>query len=186
MVQQVTVNWDAAGGAGGVTLINFLDTATVEGMAERVQLWMTQLRPALANTTSARAALTVRQFDTNEGGLTGEVTLLTQPNITGNGGTNAVPNAAQGLIQYRTGIVVNGRFLRGRHYIPGMASGMQSPAGELTSTATTALSTAGGLLLNTGEFCIWHKPTGPANGVAHPATSATGWSEFAVQRRRRQ
>lgn len=97
-----------------------------------------------------------------------------------------VPDASQVLFRWRTGLVVQGRFLQGRTYVPGLASGSLTN-GNITPAVVTALSgvvsdflTAAG-----GAFGVWHRPQGGSGGTWSPAASAAVWPELAVQRRRR-
>lgn len=186
MVFQTTLNWTAAGGAGGQTIMHWDETLPLADIATSTQDFLTAIRTVLATTTSASMVNQVKQLNTATGALVGEFALGATPNITGNGGANAVPNAAQGLIKFNTGVVVRGRLLRGRIFVPGMASGMQSPAGEVTVTASGALILGGQALVSGGTFGIWHRPVNGTGGSFALATDANAWNEFAVQRRRRQ
>lgn len=186
MVLQARLLWTAAGGAGGETALHFVDSTPPADIVTMLQNFMNACRPALANSTSVAADPILRELNTATGALEGEELLGGNPNITGNGGTNAVPNAAQGLIRLRTSLIVNGRFVQGRIFIPGMASGMVSATGELSSTALSQLTTAGNALIVSGQpFQVWHRPQGGSGGSYAAVDSATAWNEFATQRRRR-
>lgn len=186
MPKQLRVFWTAAGGAGGETALHFDTGADNADINTTVQAFLTAIRSALANTTSAVADSVIRTLNSASGVLEAEEPNASPANIVGNGGTNAVPNAAQGLIRLRTGDVVGGRLLKGRIYIPGMTSSAMSPAGELTFAAVSTL-TAGGAALqaNPGGIYVWHRPVNGVGGLSGIVTSASAWSEFAVQRRRR-
>lgn len=185
MVQELIVLWGAAGGAGGQSALYFADGIAAADIATGVQNFFTALRPALATTTTAAVDPILTQRDSGTGALTGQSLLGATPNIVGNGGANAVPNLAQGLIRIRTDVVRNGRFVQGRIFVPGMASSMQSPAGEVTAAGLTALSSAGNALAATVGFGIWHRPQNGFGGSLAPASTAGAWGEFASQRRRR-
>lgn len=186
MVQQARLLWTAAGGAGGETALHFADSTPPADIVTMLQNFMNACRLTLANSTSVAADPILRELDTTTGALVGEQPLGGSPNIVGNAGTNAVPNAAQGLIRLRTSAVVNGRFVKGRIFVPGMASGMVASTGELSSTAMTQLATAGAALIVSGQpFLIWHRPKGGSGGSAAAVDTASAWNEFATQRRRR-
>lgn len=97
-----------------------------------------------------------------------------------------VADASQVLTRWRTGLVVNGRFLQGRNYVPGLASGSLS-GGNITPAVVAALTDVCGdfLAASSGQFGVWHRPQGGSGGTLAPATNGTVWGELAVQRRRR-
>lgn len=185
MVSQVQVNWTAAGGAGGVTLLHFPDDALDVDIVTDVTAWLTALRPTLATTTSAAVVDLVRQINTETGVLAFESPLGTIAPVVGTGGTSAGPNASQGLIRYRTSEVINGRVLKGRQYIPGMSSQAQASTGEVGPTGTNALNAAGVALRGAAGFGIWHRPVNGSGGAFATANQSSAWTEFAIQRRRR-
>lgn len=104
--------------------------------------------------------------------------------VTGSGAaaTTGLPTAAQGLVRWRTGVYVNGREIRGRWFIPGIATGNNNdgaPSATMVSTLNTAASTLIGDANSVLE--IWSR----ANGSSADVTSGTTWSQFAVLRSRR-
>lgn len=185
MVRETLVRWTAAGSAGGISVLYWDDAAATADINTNVQAFFTALRGALASTTSAVLDTEVRDRNTATGTLTGTDVIASPANIIGNGGSSAVPNAAQGLIRMGTGLVVGGRRLRGRIFIPGMHAGTVAANGEVTPAAQTQLNTAGDALSLGGDYHIWHRPVNGAGGQSSAVNSETAWNEFATQRRRR-
>lgn len=101
--------------------------------------------------------------------------------VTGSGGTAALSPALQLLVQWRTGIYQNGREVRGRTFIPALASiiGTEVP----NATALTTAQTAADLLndLVTPEMVVWSR----THGLSHAVESTGVWSQYAVLRSRR-
>jgi hypothetical protein len=104
-----------------------------------------------------------------------------------------IPFAAQGLLRWGTGGVVNGRQVKGRTFIPGITMGGIDEGGLLASTAAT-IAAAGNTLLGAADaqLVIWSRPvTGSEDpeddreGSEHLAATASVWSQFAVLRGRR-
>lgn len=126
-----------------------------------------------------------REVNPTTGQLIGAWTSATLPIVTGTNSGQAVPDTSQLLIRWTTGIVVNGRFVQGRSYIPGLTVGAISGGNVLPATGTswdTALATFVGANLG---FSIWHRPVNGAGGQAVPVTAGQTWNEWAVLRRRR-
>lgn len=104
----------------------------------------------------------------------------------GSAGGDRTPAATQGLIKWNTGVVVNGRILRGRTFIPcpNEAQGAAAP----NATYVLALATAGNnLIASPAGFQIWHRPTTPvaADGSSELVQACTAWNKYAVLRSRR-
>lgn len=185
MVQQAQFIWQAAGGAGGYTVLHFSDEANPTVITLHMNAFITTLKPVLASGTTVTIGPEIRKYNTATGALESITTLGPSTPTPGTGGSSAVPNAAQGLIRFRTGLVVGRRLLQGRLYVPGMSANTQLGSGEVNSSGVSALTTAGGDLSQAGDMVVWHRPTNGAGGAASTVTGASGWTEYAVQRRRR-
>lgn len=185
MVQEVTLRWTAAGGAGGVTVLHAWDSATASDIVTSLGAFITAVRPALATSTSVAIDPVARTKNTVTGTLEGLTTLTVPAPVVGTGGATAVPNLAQGLIRLRTEQVVNGRFLQGRIFVPGMGSSTQNAQGEVNTAGTNALAAAGAALVDSLQWVIWHRPVGGSGGSYSFMSSASAWNEYASQRRRR-
>lgn len=185
MVKQVTLNWEAAGGAGGQTAMFFEDLTTPAAVATQVSAFLAAMDQVWANTTRCTPAPDIRIYNSNTGGLIGIAAFPSPTTITGTGGATAVPNAAQGLIRLRTDLVVGSRFLQGRIYVPGLAQSTQTATGELNAGAIAALQAAGQVLVDGDSYVVWHRPVNGAGGQQSFPVSASAWNEYAVQRRRR-
>lgn len=185
MVKQATLEWTAAGGAGGVTVTHWLDTTPAADIATKLHGFASALAPQLASGTTIRLGAELKEFNTASGALVGLEPITPFTPVVGSGGPSAVPNAAQGLIRLRTNQVVNGRLLQGRIYVPGLSTATQLGNGEVNSSGIAALVAAGGVLTSELAFQVWHRPVLGAGGLSAPVVAVSAWTEFAVQRRRR-
>lgn len=108
--------------------------------------------------------------------------------LTGNGGVGVggpVGNASMVLFQWRTGVYLNGREVRGRTFVPGL-SFERTVGGELSPTARNGLKNAALThLVDPSILQIWSRPRGTTPGTVHDVTNAGVWNELAVLRGRR-
>lgn len=115
----------------------------------------------------------------------GQVTAVTNTTPVaggGGGGATGVPIAAQGLVRWRTGMYVNGREIRGRWFIPGLATGSNSDGVVTPASVTTMQNAAAALIADaTSDLVIWSRK----NHNEPSVVSASTWTQFAVLRSRR-
>lgn len=123
----------------------------------------------------------VEIVDASTGQVTGVVN--TTP-VTGGGvaATTGLPVATQALVRWRTGVYVGGREIRGRWFIPGLATTANTD-GAPSSTVLSTVNTAAATLLAdaNADLEVWSRK----NGTAPVAVSGSCWNQFAVLRSRR-
>lgn len=96
-----------------------------------------------------------------------------------------VPDASQGLIQWRTSEYRGGREVRGRTFIPGLGVSVLE-GGELSAAAIGQINVAAANLVTPSVgFGVWKRPVGGAGGELVPLSAGTAWTELAVLRGRR-
>lgn len=91
------------------------------------------------------------------------------------GGTyvgDTLPRQVQALCQWNTGVVVNGRFLRGRTFIPCIGEPINSPGGVPSAAFVASITTAAATLIADAgnELRVWSR----THGVSHPVVSGQG------------
>jgi len=124
-------------------------------------------------------------LDETTGTLTGSWTDGTAQAGTGTNTGTPVPDASQALVQWRTVTITNGRFLRGRTFIPSVALS-QVVGGNLQAPAVTVIQNAANALIASGAgLVVWHRPIAGSGGSHDAVSTASVWTEFAVLRRRR-
>jgi len=107
--------------------------------------------------------------------------LTTQDAVSSSASHPAAPAATQGLISWRTGVYVGAREIRGRTFVPGVATssvGDGIPGGAYVAALASAGTT---LLTHTADFGVYSAK----NGTFASAVSRTAWANFAVLRSRR-
>lgn len=163
-----TMYFDEAGGtpANAVTAVGTFWNA-VDSLMETSVVWAT-----LADVETVQA---------DTGNVTAVETTIPQ---TGNGvaATTGLPIASQMLVRWRTGVYVAGREVRGRTFIPGLATAVNSdgvPSGSAQTTVNNAASALVGAL--DAQLVVWSR----THGQARVVTVGSVWNQFAVLRSRR-
>lgn len=114
------------------------------------------------------------------GQTTGSFGVSSSPG-TGADSNNPLPNAAMGLVRWRTGVYNDGRELRGRTFIPGITENSCDANGNLSDTARSAIAAASNDLNDTTDFCVYS----PTHHMQATPTNISVWQEFAYLRSRR-
>lgn len=186
-LNEIITNWQTPAGGGFVAVMYFEDgVAPINDQRQAVHTLWESIEGELVNEVLYFQDQAGRQVDETTGTLVGQ---WTDSEAFGGAGTSsgeAVADATQALIRWRTEAVVGGRFLQGRTFVPGLAvenlvNGNLSAASQSTFNGALATFIAGA-----DGFGIWHRPVLGAGGVHHEATTGSMWSELAVLRRRRQ
>ena len=185
-IKEVVVDWTTNAGGGFVNVFYFGDGATITAQRTAIDDLFDDMGPSL----DTGAAWQIRNEgvikDEATGTLTGAWSDSTPLGGTGQAASESVPDAAQILLRWATGSVVNGRFLKGRTFVPGfVAAGLFN--GNVSSSNITLFNTACDNFLAAGvDFGIWHRPASGTGGTFIPAVSGSTWQEMAVLTRRRK
>jgi len=186
MPREILTDWTTPAG-GGFRSVTFWDeTPSVAAQRAAWNDFLLDINTVLDDGTDWNVQTTGREMDDATGTLNGEWADATVQSGGGAGAGETVPDASQILLRWNTAEIVNGRFLRGRQFIPGaqtaaLVSGNLAPGNvdAINAAITTFLATVTG-------FGIWHRPVAGAGGVFRLVTSGSCWSELAVLRQRRQ
>lgn len=186
MVREILVDWVTDAGASFRSVMYFDSDMAASDQRDAIGDFLT----ATNGTRSNHCVWSVENFGRVLDEATGAVTgAWSEPlNIVGTGTveSQAVPDATQIVIRWLTGVVINGRFLAGRQFMPGTALGAIN-AGNVGAGTLGVYNTAGQALADAGVgFSIWHHPVLGAGGSSQPVLSAQCWNEFGVLRRRRK
>lgn len=111
------------------------------------------------------------------------VETITPAIIDMNGLGDILPASTQGLCRLRTGLVVGGRRLRGRLFLPGMTEANSTAAGVPSSALQSDVDAALTLLItaSAGAWVVYSRTHQAISSV----TTASLWSQWAVLRSRR-
>lgn len=127
-------------------------------------------------------------FNTGTGVLEESIPVTAVANTTGQAAsTYAGPSG--GVISWTTGVVNNGRRVRGRTFLVPLSTAYYSADGTPSDTPRAAVNTAATTFLGNASgltFGIWSRPVaGVVTGILAPATSANVPETVAVLRSRR-
>jgi hypothetical protein len=83
--------------------------------------------------------------------------------VVGSAAGDPLPVATQGVLRLNTGVVINGRRVRGKIFVPGMVE-TQNTEGVPIASFLTALSTAGSFLFSASppSIAVYHRPVRPS------------------------
>lgn len=185
MPREILTEWSTPSGSDHRTVMFFDPVGNVATQRAALKAFYDTIKSQLDNAVTWTIQTAGRELDDTTGTLTGVWSESTVS--TGVGVVNGEPvaDASQVVMQWRTGTIVNGRFLQGRSFIPGLSSSHLSN-GNVSSTVQTAWTTAGQTLMAVASgLQVWHRPVAGSGGLADDVTSAAVWSELGVLRRRR-
>lgn len=185
MLREICIDWSH----NGIQSLNVLYFATGSTpTAQRTALFnfLDGIENILAPTTSWNVRTEGRVVDEATGTLTGFWSDAAPLSGSGQAIGESVADASQALLRLRTDVIVRGRLLQGRMFIPGVAAAAIDN-GNLGSGARTTLEFEGQDLISPSvELGVWSRPVNGAGGTWVSVSSITAWSEFAVLRRRRR
>lgn len=184
-MREILVRTTTPAGGGRLNVTYWDSIHPVASQLTALKNFFEAIKPHFAGTCTYQVEGTGREMNEVTGTLTGIWTSPAPAVTTGAGGTSITPDAVQTLFRWNTGIIIGGRFVQGRTFVPGIISGSTS-GGNVSVAALAALNTAATNFVGANiGFGIWHRPVGGSGGVLVPVVGGTTWSELAVLRRRR-
>lgn len=187
-VIQIIGDYGGPGRGGKLSIFNFDGEGfPVNDIGVALNSTFRALAGAFVNSWYFRPRTEYRVYDEFTGELQEINTAIFAQNVAGSGGTDSVPDASQILVRHNTGIVLDGRRVRGRTFIPG-ANRAQIVGGNFGGASV--FDTEFARLAAVGHG-VWRKPVRNAAGqitrpgLLVPVNGYSTWSEWAVQRRRR-
>lgn len=94
--------------------------------------------------------------------------------------TELLPLASQAVIQWRTGVYLSGREVRGRTFIPGLTQGTNDD-GKVLASIVTSLESNADAFVAASTLGVWSR----SNGQFVVVQDATVWDQFAMLTSRR-
>ena len=177
---KVRVGYTGEGGLPGVnTLLASTGDTDVDDLRTALAAFYTNWGTHAPGPLSISIPASGDKIDSNTGQISGSWTSGTTTTIPGVGSAARVNSATQVLIQLRTDLILNGRHLRGRIFMPGLAlNGIVNA--KLDPTVLTNVQTAAATMA-IGRLCVYsttHKEFATV-------TAVTVWDQLAVLRSRR-
>lgn len=185
-MDRVLVRWSGSGVVG--LAVNVLSFASEGGAPDvgGIGLAYAELQPILPVGVTISVDGTGDTYDDATGTLTGSWSAAGAGSFAGEAAFN--PAAGVGAcVTWNTGLIVNGRRLRGRTFLVPLATVAYDADGTLTPSALTAITSFASALLATGPMGIWHRPTTPggSDGAASGVTSFKVRDKVAILTSRR-
>lgn len=169
-------------GSPWVNTAYFTDTA---GTAQQAATAVGQFWQAVDSLMEVSVSWSTQADVETVDAVSGQVTdVETTTPLTGGGvaATTGLPVATQGLVRWRTGDYFNGRELRGRWFIPGLATGANTDGAPSSTMISTVNTAAAALIADANSILVmWSRK----NGTTRAVESGSCWSQFAVLRSRR-
>lgn len=187
MIRQILTRWSVPNASRDITTVmNFSDAPSVAAQRAALATFWADASEALNSNVDWQIEGAGRILDEATGALVG--TWADGAVLEGSGtasGAGIVANATMLLIRWRAPMIVRGRRLQGRTFIPG-ASSAASVGGEVEPLTVAGLTNSARALVDSGVgLGIWSRPAGTAPGQFYEVNDADAWREFAVQRTRR-
>ena len=185
-VREILVDWTTISGSGKVSVFHFLSGIAVASQRTALNAFLTTVKASLDSSAVYTIRGDGRELDVVTGALTGSWSETSSKTGAGGGGGEPVNDAAQALIRWKCATIINGRFLQGRTFIPGVASSNEENGDLKASAATAFQGAANTFIASAAGVGVWHRPVLGSGGFLDAVSTATVWNEFAVLRRRRK
>jgi len=183
MPREIITDWVTPGGSGFVSVMYFDLGSPAAAQRSALGAFWNNVDALLDSNALWTIRTDGRELDDATGTLTGAWSEATAYTGAGALAGQCVPDAAHVLFRWGTGVVVNGRFLKGRTFVPGLSTA-QILEGNVATAAVTTFNTAAAALTSS-SLGVWHRPVAGAGGVFQDVTTGTVWNELAVLRQRR-
>lgn len=170
-ISRIKVTWSGFVGAPGVSTFYSIDQGVDVPL---IRTFFSAIAGMLPADVTISFSATGDVLDETTGAITGTYTVAQPDNVEG---TNASDYAAPvGMsVEWETGVIQDGRRLRGRTYLVPMTGDMFSADGSPDPTAVTTLLDAAQSLADDSHLVVWHRPRAAKTEETIPAvTSRTG------------
>lgn len=185
MPREILVEWVAPGGTGFRTVTYWDPNSLVADQRAALGTLLGAIDFYLDNGVTWLVQTSGRTLADDTGTLTGSWTENTTQAGTGAATGDTVPDAAQMLLRWNGSDIVDGRFIRGRNFLPGVST-QYVTEGNVNAAARTAISGFVSTFASANKgFGIWHRPKNGSGGLFSDVSGGSVWQEFAVLRRRR-
>lgn len=185
MTAEIITNWTTASGGGKVT-VHHVQDAKIDAYRTAWGQFLTAIKGQLSQTVTASIAASGRSFDPATGLLTGEWTRPSLINVAMTSTNSEGPDSSQVLLRLRSTLISRGRFVKGRTFIPGLATNLYSLGNVATPTVDLFQTSINTFVTSSPGLVVWQRPTPEQSGAEAIVSSVSVWNEAAVLRRRRK
>jgi len=178
--------WGGVAGSPYYTNLWFLTDAGGAGMEDSCDAWtawMDSLSVVMANNMTMQVEPDVPLIDSATGGLVGS-TVITPNAVDLDGGGDLLPPTTQALIRWTTSLVVAGRRLRGRFFMPGMLEANNDPSGVPSGSLVASVNSSAATFIaacDQAPLVVY----GPTHHAFAEVDGGNMWTKWASLRSRR-
>jgi hypothetical protein len=191
LIARVKLRYSGLNGAPGFSVFHFRDFVGAEptlpdaqAAVDKVDTFAFNIKGIFLNTITLQTLPDVDVLDEATGQLENTLNATPDPAVTGGSTATSMSGASGAVITWRTGLVRNGRRLRGRTFLVPLSSGVYETNGTLTAGTIATINTAATALRDPAggaDLGVWGRPSGPgatdgvwgvANGHAVPDMAA--------------
>ncbi len=179
----IRVRIDHTGPCQGFNILHFagdLEGSYAQDTADAVAVFLEAIDVGVRNSQTMRVDPEIAQVNIATGQIEAVETVTTAP-VVGEAVDEGVPQAANLLLRWRTGLFSGGREVRGRTFLPGFSILQNTATGEVEQDTINFMNAAGETLLANSDLGIYS----PTKSLFAEATSVSCWNEWAVMRSRR-
>jgi hypothetical protein len=190
-IRQIITTWNTPAGGDRKSVMFFEGGIAVASQRAALNTLWQAVDNAMASSTGWLVETAGVELDDQNGDLVGAWSHSTAYGGAGGGAGEPVPDSAQALIRWKTSTILDGRFLQGRTFLPGLTVGTSDDGNLQGATAVSLQTAANAFIASAAGLVIWHRPLKDDDGNVtrtggHTAVSTADiWGEFAVLRRRR-
>lgn len=181
MVMQMRLQWTGYGSDPHYSILNYPDDTDPILAMDAFLDFMLAIDDLIIADYSWQFEDEVRILDTVTGQLQSIEPTTAPPADQGLATLEPVADATQLLVRWRTDTIAGGRRLQGRTYLPGFSIGSLSDGNVIPSTVSTVTTAANALVGSGYAPVVWSRK----NGIIASVGSASVWTEWATQRKRR-
>lgn len=182
---EVLTQWTIPSGINTRSVMYFAEGVGLAAARQSVNTLFTNVRSLIGTGVTWQVLPDARVLDETTGTMTGIETDATARVGSGNAAALFVADATQVLLTWTTGRVINGRFVKGRTFVPGLDANLLAGGNLGAGTQATFAGAAQALAGSASGFGVWHRPKGGVGGILVPTTGGGCNKELAVLRRRR-
>lgn len=185
LIREINVNIVTPAGSGKQMVTYWNDVHPIGVQRAALRALLEAVKSTLGTAITFSYPNTGRVLNDATGTLTGIWNDSALANTVGTQGSALVPDAAQILWRWTTGVIINGRFIAGRQFVPGLTSTGLAGGNIVAATVGVHDAALATFIATNVGFGVWHRPVGGAGGQHVIANGASTWPEMAVLRRRR-
>lgn len=170
-IRRVEVSWVTGIGGSGLSVFH---SADADDATADIGAFFNTIKSALPTGISVSVPSSGDKIDVATGTLTGGWSGGTAATIAATGGA-AYAAGTGTYVRWGTGLIVNGRRLKGRTFICPLIVGAYAADGTIEAVWQAILQPAATTLAATGKIGIWHRPDPdhPTAGAFSTVTSGT-------------